>query len=1089
MFSTFDIIHNSSQKVFNRGTSISEQEGSVSLRSFTAGKQRCEVSADVKSSSGLAEHFHAYIATDPEIQSIIDYECTCPAARKYAELCKHCVALALTFKKEPSTFTGFSEHGKVHTSFSLKEFISRAPKRSDLRIEPESVRLLPTLIHDFGRWLLRLDIEAFDARYVISDLFAFANAVSDQTYFSYGKRLGFVHDPDAFDDTSLKIASIVVDKVRAGSIPRREIELQDFDVVNLVDCLEDRAFLFSDETYDDQEASVSVINDNPPITLRIVELDDGSYEMVRDARMIIAYASDRSYVLMDGSAYKCSIGFNRCANFLKEVYCSQRDDAILLSKEDSPLFCASVLPALEKSVSISIPDSLEEIRPRDARFSFYLDKVGRGRNERIECRLSVDYGQGETDLLAPSPDSSANDSANDNDQGTSLKPSMNDRYKDEDQEEAACALVFEYFDVALCIPLDDEYAAGELLYVGLARFRQMGTIFTTPAFERLLTDKKASVQIGLSLSGDLIDMDIHSSDIPPNELAALLKSYRQKKRFHRLQDGSIASLEDMDLGYLDRMSSDLGLRPQDIAKGKVELPTYAAFILDREYSHAHRDASFQDYVDRFDDEILYKVDAPKKLRADLRSYQLEGMRWFAKLSSIGFGGILADEMGLGKTLQAIAYLLLLKETEELPSLVVCPASLVYNWVEEVSRFAPSLKCVAVDGPRSQRRERRAEKGMDLMIASYDAVRMDAEQFAEIDFSCVILDEAQFIKNHATKTTRAVKRLNGQHRFALTGTPIENRLSEIWSIFDFLMPGFLGTYAQFRTRFEIDILGGNEEVAAHFQALVSPFVLRRLKSDVLTDLPDKQESIVFVSLDGEQRKLYDAHEQNLRQDLIAQRKEAKASRTRSGRLSSKATGIKVDVLAELMRLREIALEPSLVYDNYESGSSKTAAVMELIGQAMRSKKKALVFSQFTSYLDILKRHLDEEGIAYYEITGSTSKRARIDLVSDFNENEVPVFLISLKAGGTGLNLIGASVVIHADPWWNAAAIEQATDRAHRIGQTDMVSVYKVIAKGTIEERILKLQEKKTELAESVVAKNSLSSLSSLTREELESLLFD
>lgn len=1084
MFSTFDIIHNSSEKVFNRGTSIAELDDSVSLRSFTAGKQRCEISADVRSSSGIAEHFHAYLATDPKIQSIVDYECTCPAARKSSGLCKHCVALALTFKKEPDTFNGFSGHDKVRTSFSLKEFIAKTPKRSDLRLEPGSAHLIPTLRYDFDRWLLRLDIEAFDVKYVIADIFEFAQAMMDQSYYSYGKRLGFVHDTQAFDETSLKIAALIVDKVRAGAIPRREMDLADDDVVRFLDAMGNGAFLFEDATFGNDCEPVSVLAENPQITLRIIQIEDDAYEMVRDDRLIVAASPERCYVFMDGTAFRCTVDFNRCAIFLKEVYCSQRDDSILLSKEDATDFCAKVLPSLEKCLSVSIPDSLDDLRPKDANFIFYLDRAGRGRTERIECKLAVDYGQGEHDLLVPADEAGSEGAQSGTD---SIRASKTERYKDDEAEDGVCSLVFEYFDMNMCIPLDDEYAAGVFLYEGLARFRQMGTIFTTPAFERLIADKKSNVQIGLSLSGDLIDLDIHSTDLSNEELAALLKSYRQKKKFHKLQDGSIASLETMDLGYLDRMSADLGIKPNDIAKGTIELPTYAAFLLDREYSQAHRDASFQDYVDRFDDESLYEVNPPKSLKAKLRKYQLEGMRWFAKLASIGFGGILADEMGLGKTLQAIAYLLYMNSKNGEPSLVVCPASLVYNWLEEVSRFAPSLTCVAIDGPKSQRRLKREDPSVDLMIASYDTVRMDAEQFAEMEFSSVILDEAQFIKNHATKTTRAVKRLCAQHRFALTGTPIENRLSEIWSIFDFLMPGFLGTYAQFRTRFEIDILGGNEDVAAHFQALVSPFVLRRLKSDVLTDLPDKQESVVYVTLDGEQRKLYDACEQNLRHELLAQRKDAK--KKRHGAAKKDIQGIQVDVLAELMRLREVALEPSLVYSNYNAGSSKTAAVMELVSEAVNSGKKALVFSQFTSYLDILKKHLDEEGLAYYVITGSTSKRARIDLVNDFNENEVPVFLISLKAGGTGLNLIGASVVIHADPWWNAAAIEQATDRAHRIGQTEMVSVYKVIAKGTIEERILKLQEKKTELAESVVAKNSLTSLSSLTREELESLLFD
>ncbi len=1080
MFSMFDIIHNSSEKSFNRGASIAESDENIFLRAFAAGKQRCEISGNVRSSSGIADHFRTYIVTDSKMQSIIDFECTCPAARKYAGMCKHCVALALIFKENPSTFKGFSELDKVHTSFSLKEFISKSPKRSDLRLEEASVHLTPKLIHSFGEWTLRLDIQANNFKYVISDIFKFAIAVNDQAYFSYGKKLGFVHSLESFDETSRKVASIVAELVKAGANPRRDLHLLDNEVVELLDSLGTSSLMFVTDPSGEKFESISIVDANPQITLRIVELDNSVFEMVRDDQMIVASAPDHSYVFLEETAYKCTSKFNRCATFLKEVYCSQRDDSILLAKEDAADFCANVLPMLEESVRVALPLSLEEIRPKKANFKFYLDKLGRGKSERIECRLTVDYGQGEAELLSPTPKLSYEEGA------PSSKEGEIKRYKDEAEEEAACALVFDYFDVTMQIHLINEYAVGELLYTGLARFRQVGTIYTTPSFDRLINDKKANVQIGLSLSGNLIDMDVHATDLSTEELSALLNSYRKKKKYHRLKDGSIASIDAMDLKYLDRMANDLGLNPKDLAQGKIELPTYAAFVLDRHYSHVYRDKSFQDYVDKFENESLYEIDPPKKLKAHLRPYQLEGLRWFAKLSSIGFGGILADEMGLGKTLEAISYLLLLKEELNMPSLVICPASLVYNWIEEVSHFAPSLKCVAIDGSKTQRMQKRMQNKVDLMIASYDTVRMDAENFAEIEFASVILDEAQFIKNHTTKTTRAVKRLNARHRFALTGTPIENRLSEIWSIFDFLMPGFLGTYAQFRTRFEANILGGDEETVSHFQALVEPFILRRLKTDVLKDLPEKQESIVLVALEGEQRKLYDAYEQSLRANLVQQRKDSKM--VNIGRMKS-SHSLKVDVLAELMRLREVALEPSLVYSNYDSGSSKTEAVIELIDETIRSGKKALVFSQFTSYLDILKRRLEKENMAYYEITGSTSKRSRIELVNKFNENDVPLFLISLKAGGTGLNLIGASVVIHADPWWNASAINQATDRAHRIGQTDMVSVYKVIAKNTIEERILKLQEKKSQLSDSVIVKNSLDSLSSLTREELESLLYD
>ncbi len=638
------------------------------------------------------------------------------------------------------------------------------------------------------------------------------------------------------------------------------------------------------------------------------------------------------------------------------------------------------------------------------------------------------------------------------------------------------------------IPLDDMEAAGRLLYEGVKRFQEMGEVFTTPDFDRLTSDKSMRVGIGLSLAGNLINLDIKPTDLSKDELAALLSAYQRKKHYHRLANGALASLDNLELSELDRLVQDLGLSASDLASGSIEIPTYHAFFLDREYADAVRDEAFEDYIRRFDSDEVERYEPPRELAKTLRPYQLEGFRWLSKLADIGFGGILADEMGLGKSVQLIAFLLSLAQSSQLesPALIVCPASLVYNWKEEFSKFAPTLSVCAIDGPAPERARKRASEGIDIFVASYDSVRQDIEYYEAMSFSVIALDEAQFIKNHATKTTRAIKHLSARHRFALTGTPIENRLSEIWSIMDFLMPGFLGSYALFRRRFEADIIGGDEDAARRLASLVGPFVLRRLKKDVLSELPDKQESLVRVTLEGEQRRLYDALEQKLRGDLLEQRRSAKVRRQGKGRTDE---GLKVDVLSELMRLRQTALEPSLAFEGYHSGSAKTEAILELVAEAMESGRKALVFSQFTAYLDLIKPELHRRGVRFYEITGKTPKRLRVEMANAFNTDDVPLFLVSLKAGGTGLNLTGASIVIHADPWWNAAAVNQATDRAHRIGQQEMVSVYKVIAKDTIEERIVALQQKKEALADSVVGQTTLASLSSLTRDELESLLLD
>ena len=338
----------------------------------------------------------------------------------------------------------------------------------------------------------------------------------------------------------------------------------------------------------------------------------------------------------------------------------------------------------------------------------------------------------------------------------------------------------------------------------------------------------------------------------------------------------------------------------------------------------------------------------------------------------------------------------------------------------------------------------------------------------------MLDEAQFIKNQSTASARAVKVVKAKHRFALTGTPIENRLSELWSIFDFLMPGFLYRYETFRSEMEKPIArDGDSEVSLRLRRMVSPFVLRRLKTEVLKDLPEKVEEPHVVRFGEEQQKLYDA--QVLRMKNLLEQENDESFRKS-----------KIQILAELTRIRQICCDPALLFENYRGGSAKLEACMDLVHSAIEGEHRILLFSQFTSMLDLLKERLNEEGIAYYEITGATPKKERLRLVSDFNEGDTPLFLISLRAGGTGLNLTGADIVIHYDPWWNAAAQNQATDRAHRIGQQKPVTVYKLIVRDSIEEKIQELQEMKLDLADEILGGEQVS-FSSLSREDLLALI--
>ncbi len=474
-------------------------------------------------------------------------------------------------------------------------------------------------------------------------------------------------------------------------------------------------------------------------------------------------------------------------------------------------------------------------------------------------------------------------------------------------------------------------------------------------------------------------------------------------------------------------------------------------------------------------------EVPESLRSVMRSYQKNGFLWLKTLRENGFGGILADDMGLGKTLQVISLLLVEQqeweagEKEKRRSLIVCPASLVYNWQKEVTRFAPGLSTVLVTGPAAEREQiiKRSREG-EILITSYDLLKRDADVYREMIFAVQVIDEAQYIKNPGTQAAKGVKKITAEFKLALTGTPIENRLSELWSIFDYLMPGFLYTYARFRKEIEIPVtVNGDSDKMERLHRMIRPFILRRLKGDVLTDLPEKLEENIYAKLEGEQLALYNAHVQKLRSEL-------------DGKSEREFSTDKIQILAELTKLRQICCDPALLFDGYKGESAKTQMCLDLIANAAGSGHKVLLFSQFTSMLERLAEQLGRAGITYYMLTGSVGKEKRMQMVESFQTDDVPVFCISLKAGGTGLNLTAADIVIHYDPWWNVAVQNQATDRAHRIGQKHVVTVYKLVSEGTIEEKIVDIQNRKKQLAEQVLEGEGMDSVS-FSREEIMELL--
>lgn len=730
-------------------------------------------------------------------------------------------------------------------------------------------------------------------------------------------------------------------------------------------------------------------------------------------------------------------------------------------------FYYKVLPQLRDIVDVT-EEGADKIRAYllpEAQFTFYLDAA----EQNVTCKLYAKYGDKEVSVLDLLTEKKR------------LEPFRDVAGEDEVLFQTMRLLPEADLPAGELHCGENEDLVYQMMESGTQKLMEMGEVRCTRRFLNLNSVKSVKVSVGVSVSSGLLELDISTDDISHEELLDILNGYKAKKKYYRMKDGSFVDLNDNSLEMLAELMDSAHIKPKEFVKGKMHLPMYRTLYLDKmleenDSVYSSRDSHFREVVKGFKTIKDADFEEPKSLSGTMRNYQKNGYKWLRTLEAWKFGGILADDMGLGKTLQVISVLLAAKEEgKKGTSLVVVPASVVFNWGEEFERFAPTLRVSLITGTQEERQAKIGESAsFDVLVTSYDLLKRDVHLYEEKQFLYEIIDEAQYIKNHTTAAAKAVKVIKSQIRYALTGTPIENRLSELWSIFDYLMPGFLYGYDVFKKEIETPIVkNGDEAAMKRLQKMTAPFILRRLKENVLKDLPKKLEESRYVKFEDTQQKLYDGQVVHMKESIAGQ-DEAEFNKN------------KIQILAELMRLRQICCDPSLCFENYKGGSAKSEACLELIKNAMDGGHRMLVFSQFKSMLEILQEQLKEKKIPCYMITGGTSKEKRLQMVKEFNEGDVPVFLISLKAGGVGLNLTGADVVIHYDPWWNVAAQSQATDRAHRIGQTKKVTVYKLIAKNTIEEKIQKLQETKKNLAEQVIG-GELGQLGGLNREELLDLL--
>lgn len=928
---------------------------------------------------------------------LYDYSCDCSGFNLSDGPCKHIIATALTYEeKNPQDIT---QSQKYVSDGCVQGLISSYAKlrRGRMLRDETPVILNPILCFggDDSLWI-RFTIGK-KRMYKLKDLNEFCAYMHSGAYYRYGSALAFEHSLENFDDKSKPLVNFLIRTVKEKSEVKDKLILTSSDFDDLIDVY-DR--LIEVEESGAGEGMRQIISSPNELKAKISVLKtDGGYVVSSGLDTFKLITGKRyDYILTSGRIYRVTDEFTEASYRLLNLLNSR--ERIFVSDADIGGFYNNVLCEAKRFLIIESDTDLTQFTVPPLKASLYLDKEGSVVNGSLKCL----YGDNEVDIFS--------------------EPFGDRDYETESALKECLEKYFPYFPHLALESDDDIYA---LLTEGVRAIRKFCAVYMSAEMQKVNVRRPPGVKVGVKLSGDLIELDVSDDEFTYEELIKIINA-SQSRKYIRLGD-SFVDIDDPGLKALAEVFK---------LSGSLTMPSYYAPHITEELKEYYDISGGYEKLSNFDKELI----VPKNLTEVLRPYQTTGLKWMYALKESGFGGILADDMGLGKSLQIISLIL----TDKLKTIIICPTTLILNWESEFKKFAPELAVLCVMGNQEERNKllSKSEK-YDVVITSYELIRRDIELY-DMQFDLSVIDEAQFIKNPETKNSRAVKSLKSKHRFALTGTPIENSLSELWSIFDFIMPGYLFSYGRFKERFEAKIVNGDAKAADELRRLVMPFILRRLKSDVLKELPPKIETDIVAPLTGEQADYYKAHLSLIRKSL------------------SESENInKITVLTMLTKLRRICCDPSLEDSAYNGNSAKMEACMQLVDSAIKGGHKTLIFSQFTSMLDLIRAELLKRGITNYMLTGETPKSERMKFVNRFNKDDTEVFLISLRAGGTGLNLIGADVVIHYDPWWNLSVMNQATDRAYRIGQQKSVQVYSLLLDGTLEQKIIDLQKRKAKLS--------------------------
>lgn len=1041
-----------------------------------------------------------------------DVTCTCEDYYNHYGICKHTLATVLELNNNPQYIVqdveknlqieqikekmdAILEKPKEQTYRNFKQIVnifyqeemeSISNDEENLKVEG-SVKLEPIIYYDKFQNDMKIEFKIGTSKkmYKIKNLAEFYTRMMDKDYFKYGEKLELIHTKEAFDVESQKILEFVMKyaeiikyansnsnsnyRYYGKALSEANIIVGNSGIDDLFDTLEEKEVAFK---RDYNNGKILFTDEQPKINFILKKKDNGKFILFPNVKIyeeIILTGREYKYVLDDKKIYRCTKEFEKTTLKLLELFKQNYLTEIEFSENELSDFFSVIMPKVKNSIIMKNikEEEIEKYKPKELIVKMFLDF---NKSDYLVADVKFCYEQNEFNPL-------------DSKVVTSFSRNKIKETKALNMFRKS-GFMLDVKNLRFILPNDDD----------IYRFLTQDINYYMKSFEVMVTENFKAKQIrtpkmsglGVKVENDLLSIDLSRLDIDTSELKDIMEKYSLKKKYHRLKDGSFIELqENKEIEFLDKLATGMGMEYEELSEGEMKLPVNRALYLNQlltglKGTEIIKNSEYKNIINELNkDQLEENMEIPKNLSGTLRYYQKTGYKWLKTLDRYHFGGILADDMGLGKTVQMLSVIVdYAHNVGERASLVVSPSSLTLNWLNEVNKFTENLKSCVIRGTLSERKAIIDNiENYDLVITSYDLLKRDIELYKEKNykFRYIIADEAQYLKNSTTKNAKAIKQIKADTRYALTGTPIENSLSELWSIFDFIMPGYLFTYRKFKNTYEMPIVKKEDERAMQkLKMLIEPFVLRRNKKEVLTELPDKTVTVLNNEMNEEQQKIYLNYLSQAKQELLEKIEQNGYERTH------------MQILAALTRLRQICCHPSLFINNYNSGSSKLDQCMEIIQDAITGGHKILLFSGYTSMFEIIEKELKESKIRYFKLTGSTKIEDRIKLVDEFNINpDVKVFLISLKAGGTGLNLTGADMVIHYDPWWNISTENQATDRAYRIGQKNNVQVYKLITKNSIEEKIYELQERKAKLADNMLDTKA-KFISQLSKDEIMNL---